>query len=365
MKSEKQRAGRQVTGRLLRRFFLEMFLGLVVLGVILLAAYVICANRIWYESTPFYFLVHFVHYHWAACFWFSILLYVLVNCCRYFRIFAGLLAAVVEAVSEVYEEKEKVSLPPELDEVEQQLNKVLVEVKQSRLTAEEAEQRKNNLIVYMAHDLKTPLTSVIGYLSLLHDEKEISPPLREKYLGIALKKAQRLEELINQFFEITRFNLSHMELELSRINMSLMLEQEISEFQPMFAEKNLTCSTLISRDIYLSCDVDKMERVFDNLIKNAVNYSYEGTKILLQAKPLKQEGMELIITNHGKTIPPEKLERIFEQFYRMESARTSSTGGSGIGLAIAREIVQQHGGTLVCESENETIRFILRMEGKI
>lgn len=353
-----------MTKRLLYRFFLEMVLGIGMLGLAMAVAYVYCANRIWYENTPFYELIHFVHYHWGACLWFAILVYVVINCCRYFRIFAALLEAVIEAVSEVYEEKERISLPPELSEAEHQLNEVLTEVKESRRRAEEAEQRKNNLIVYMAHDLKTPLTSVIGYLTLLEDEKEISPPLREKYLGVARRKAQRLEELINQFFEITRFNLSRMELEYSRVNMSMMLGQEMSEFEPMFAEKNLTYSLILPRELYVLCDVDKMERVFDNLIKNAVNYSYEGTALCLQAEARGEDGMEMILTNHGKTIPPEKQERIFEQFYRMESARTSATGGSGVGLAIAREIVQQHGGTLSCESENETIRFILRLEGK-
>lgn len=108
--------------------------------------------------------------------------------------------------------------------------------------AKKAEKRKNDLIVYLAHDLKTPLSSVIGYLNLLKDEQQISDELREKYLSISLDKAERLEDLINEFFEITRFNLSNITLEYRMINLTRMLEQLVYEFKPMLAEKNLTCS---------------------------------------------------------------------------------------------------------------------------
>lgn len=273
---------------------------------------------------------------------------------------------ILGAVNRIYREKEElVELPQELHEVEKELNQVMLNVRASREKAEEAEQRKNDLIIYMAHDLKTPLTSVIGYLSLLEEEKDISGELKQKYLGIALKKSQRLEELVNEFFEITRFNLSTMTLELSTVNLTRMLEQISSEFIPVFQEKDLTYHLELDPDLKLLCDIDKMERVFDNLLKNAVNYSYKGTQIRILAHMEQQgsndEKLHIQIINHGKTIPKEKQERIFEQFFRLESSRGSGTGGAGLGLAIAREIIEQHGGELTCESEDEQIIFHIRM----
>ena len=139
--------------------------------------------------------------------------------------------------------------------------------------------------------------------------------------------------------------------------MTTMLEQIRWEFEPLFSEKGLTCSLDLEKNLMVTCDVDKMERVFDNLLKNAVNYSYENTEIHIQAKRQEDGKVLFIFRNHGKTISPEKLGRIFEQFFRLESSRSSKTGGAGLGLAIARDIVRLHGGELSCESEEETITF--------
>lgn len=273
---------------------------------------------------------------------------------------------ILGAVNRIYRDTDElVELPQELHEVEKELNQVMLKVRASREKAEEAEQRKNDLIIYMAHDLKTPLTSVIGYLSLLAEEKDISGELKQKYLGIALKKSQRLEELVNEFFEITRFNLSTMSMELSTVNLTRMLEQISYEFIPVFQEKDLTYQLELEPDLKLLCDIDKMERVFDNLLKNAVNYSYKGSQIRILAhmeqQNSREETLHIQIINRGKTIPKEKQERIFEQFFRLESSRDSGTGGAGLGLAIAREIVEQHGGKLTCESEDEQIIFHIWM----
>lgn len=256
----------------------------------------------------------------------------------------------------VADDGEDIRLPSALHEVEVRLNLVKLESERNARAAKNAEQRKNDLVVYLAHDLKTPLTSVIGYLSLLQEEKEISPELRDKYTGIALDKAQRLEDLINEFFEITRFNLSHMELETEEVSLTRMLEQTASEFEPVLAQKGLLWQLSVAPDLRLVCDPDKLERVFDNLIRNAVNYSYRDAAILLYAADLGGR-VGVKVQNRGKTIPPEKLSRIFDQFYRVDSSRASETGGSGLGLAIAKEIVSLHGGTISAESWDETVTF--------
>lgn len=251
-------------------------------------------------------------------------------------------------------------LPAPLREAQDHLNLLRERSLRAAAAAKEAEQRKNDLIVYLAHDLKTPLTSVIGYLTLLRDEEEISPRLREKYTGIALDKALRLEDLVNEFFDITRFNLTTLTLEPERTNLSRMLEQMVSEFSPVLQEKELSWETAISQDVEISCDRDKLQRVLDNLIRNAVSYSAPGTAILVAMEPEGNEAV-LRLQNHGRTIPPEKLCHIFEQFYRVDSSRASATGGAGLGLAIAKEIVELHGGSITAESEQESILFTVRL----
>ena len=269
----------------------------------------------------------------------------------------GYLEEVLNAAKKVNNEKnELISLSPELREVEAQLNRIKMNVAAKERAAREAEQRKNDLVVYLAHDLKTPLTSVIGYLTLLRDEKKISDELREKYLSISLEKAERLEDLINEFFEITRFNLSHITLDMSRVNLTRMLEQLIFEFGPMLTEKGLTCSLNVQDDIMVRIDADKMQRVFDNLLRNAVNYSFENSTINIYAECIGKD-VKLIFENRGNTIPEDKLERIFEQFYRLDTARTTKSGNAGIGLAIAKEIVELHGGRVRASSKEERISF--------
>ena len=253
-------------------------------------------------------------------------------------------------------QEDTVTMSADLREAALHMNEVRLNLIESQKAAEAAEQRKNDLVVYLAHDLKTPLTSVIGYLTLLHDEKEISPALQEKYLGVALEKAERLEDLINEFFDITRFNLTHLTLDVSRINLTRMLEQTLYEFAPMFAEKQLDTSVQVPADLYFLCDPDKLQRVLDNLLRNAVNYSFPESVIKIRLY-VDMGILTLIVENEGSTIPPEKLERIFEQFFRLDSSRASRNGGAGLGLAIAKEIVELHGGKISAESHDNHVIF--------
>ena len=273
---------------------------------------------------------------------------------KYFsEINRGIDALVTENVGDVI-------LSQELAATERKINSIKHTLEKRKSDALLAEQRKNDLIVYLAHDLKTPLTSVIGYLTLLRDEPQISQELRCRYTEIALDKAERLEELINEFFDITRFNLTALTLETERLHLSRMLEQLASEFHPILAERELRWSLNIAPDIMLVGDADKLARAFDNLIRNAVNYSYAGTEISLYAQT-EADMVKIMIKNSGKTIPPDKLSHIFEQFYRADAARSSATGGAGLGLAIAKEIVELHGGTITAASANECTIFIVTL----
>ena len=251
---------------------------------------------------------------------------------------------------------QEVSLSPELFPIEKKINSIKNTLVQQNAEIRISEQKKNDLIMYLAHDLKTPLASVIGYLNLLRDEEQISEELREKYLSISLEKAEHLEDLINEFFEIARFNLSNITLRYSKINLTRLLEQLIYEFQPMLKEKNLSCNLHIAEDQMLNCDADKIQRAFDNLLNNALLYSHEDTAIEITAAE-EDSHITVRFVNCGDTISEEKLERIFEQFYRLDSSRGSGRGGAGLGLAIAKQIIELHGGTLTAASGQEKIVF--------
>lgn len=328
-----------------------ILLGLLLLGFIAYHQFIFYG----YEAT--YLLAQGIKYN---LFWIFIIIWLIDVICViwfYFKKSLGYIDIMVDSSMQLVEDDDKlIRLPGELKDVQDKMNEVKQNAAKNARLAKEEEQRKNDLIVYLAHDLKTPLTSVIGYITLLHDEKKISDELREKYLGVALNKAERLEDLINEFFEITRFNLSRLTLEPSKVNLSRMLEQTAYEFKPIFAVKNLKCSLNMIPNIEIKCDVDKMERVFDNLLRNAVNYSFQNSTIEITAEK-KDTGIYMCFSNHGNTIPKEKLNRIFEQFYRLDISRATKTGGAGLGLAISKKIVELHKGTITASSENEKIEF--------
>lgn len=351
--------------RLTRRILLQYLLSLAgyLAGLIFLTAvcWTLASSIIWQPYDPLYRILNFIKNYLLLFLgglfligW-SILTYYFIS--KPLRYLDEIVAASERLAAP---DAEPILLSEGIKHVQDRLNLFREQAFRNAVIAKESEQRKNDLIVYLAHDLKTPLTSVIGYLTLLRDEPEISPALRARYTGIALDKAERLEELINEFFDITRFNLTTLTLEPERTNFSRMLEQIVSEFEPVLSEKELIWETEIAPDIELLCDRNKMERVLDNLIRNAVNYSYPKTAIFIGMHPV-ESGVEILVRNHGRTIPPDKLSRIFEQFFRVDSSRASATGGAGLGLAIAREIVELHGGQICAESAQEQILFTVRL----
>ncbi len=220
--------------------------------------------------------------------------------------------------------------------------------------------RKNDMITYLAHDLKTPLTSVLGYLSLLAEVPDMPAEQKARYVNIALDKAQRLEKLINEFFDITRYNLQQVELEEEEIDLSYMLMQMTDEFYPLLNAHGNTISLQTDENITIQGDPVKLARVFNNILKNAIAYSYRGTKIEVWTEREEKE-VRICFRNSGKTIPAKKLDFLFEKFFRLDEARTSDTGGAGLGLAIAKEIAALHGGTITADSRNELTTFCVSL----
>ncbi len=220
--------------------------------------------------------------------------------------------------------------------------------------------RKNDLITYLAHDLKTPLTSVIGYLDLLEEASDMPKEQQMKYIHITLEKALRLEKLINEFFEITRYNLQQIVLDKEPLDLSFMLMQLTDEFYPLLSSHGNTIELQAEDDLSVFGDSVKLARVFNNILKNAISYSYANTPIKVWAGK-REKDIIICFMNQGKTIPAEKLNAIFEKFFRMDEARNTNTGGAGLGLAIAKEIVTLHGGTINASSENEMTTFTVTL----
>lgn len=304
-------------------------------------------------DTLYYALLE-TRYFWIL-FFYALLMVLLVRRTIFRAI--GYLTPVAEAVSTVLNRADApIRLPKELAALENDLHTIRYRTLRDEQNAREAEQRKNDLVVYLAHDLKTPLTSIIGYISLLEEAPDMPTEQRAKYTAIALDKAYRLEQLINEFFEITRFNLQSISLETNRIHLTRLLEQVVDEFYPMLSDKQLTVETSLTEDLVLYGDADKLARVMDNLLRNAVSYSYPETTIRVTADRAG-DAVRIAVSNTGDPISPQQLTHIFEKFFRLDSARQSRTGGAGLGLAIAKQIVELHGGSIAAASSLECTTF--------
>lgn len=251
-------------------------------------------------------------------------------------------------------------LPKELLPLRDDLDALRRQVEGQAEAVKENEQRRQDLIAFLAHDLKTPLTSVVGYLTLLKDDPGLTHEQRAKFTGIALDKARRLEELLGEFFDISRMDLDSGPEEHSPIQLSMLLEQLADEFYPLFAEKELQCAVEIEHHLMVLGDPDKLARVFDNVLRNAVSYSIPGGQVYIQAQ--KADGQaQVTIRNEGLEIPEGELANIFRKFYRLDAARSSRTGGAGLGLAIAKEIVERHGGGIRAESNGRLTSFTITL----
>lgn len=290
---------------------------------------------------------------------FSILFYIaLTKMTKY-------LIQVEEGIDNIVSDSEQpIELITELAPIESRLNEIKTTLKRQEQAAIEGEKKKNDLVVFLAHDLKTPLTSIMAYLSMLDAHPDMPEEERIKYTKISLEKSLRLGELISEFFEITRFNLQDIVLEPMELNLTMMLEQLADEMYAVLQNKHLTCMVNAEEELMITGDADKLARVFDNLLRNAVAYCHADTKILIQAERT-QTGVKIVFSNFGETIPERDLQMIFEKFYRMDGSRSSATGGAGLGLAIAKEIVELHGGSIFAQSKDGRTDFIVTLPKKM
>ena len=249
----------------------------------------------------------------------------------------------------------EIRLDRSLKELENDLNELKKESLENEQKVIKETQHKVDMIAYLAHDIKTPLASVIGYMCLLN-ETDLPDDLRKKYTEMTLDKAYRLESLINEFFDIAKLNQSYQTLKKENVHLLYLFEQMKEEFYPLLQKSHQDLNIFIDQNIMINVDAQKIARVFNNIIKNAMNYGYEDSTIQVTSKQGDQY-LHIFFQNHGPTIPQEKLNLIFEQFYRLDESRSSSTGGSGLGLWIAKVIVDQHQGYIQVQSENDITTF--------
>ncbi|MFJ8243188.1 vancomycin resistance histidine kinase VanS [Bacillus tropicus] len=259
----------------------------------------------------------------------------------------------------IQNEDKQIELSAEMEFMEQKLNTLKRTLEKREHDAKMAEQRKNEVVMYLAHDIKTPLTSVIGYLILLDEAPDMPREQKAKYVHITLDKAYRLEQLIDEFFEITRYNLQTITLMKKHIDLYYMLVQMTDEFYPLLAAKGKQVVLHASEDLTVFGDADKLARVFNNILKNATAYSKDDSVIDITAN-LSEDVVSIVFKNDGN-IPKDKLATIFEKFYRLDDARSSDTGGAGLGLAIAKEIIVQHGGQIYAESNDNSTIFTVEL----
>ena len=362
--------GIKLKNNLFRKTFINFIIKSIVAGVVILLGtltliYITSQfNFHWlYDIAPslYYLLSRFANYIFRGeliilLMFIVWLVYVILSLYRMIKKIFSYINAIVESSNNWFtKDTDYITLPDELSDLEKKLNYLKRESLTNGKLARENEQKKDELIVYLAHDIKTPLTSMIGYLSILNEMDDMPKKQQEKYIKIALDKSYRLEELINELFDVARFNSEKIILEKEKLNLNLMLAQIIDDFYPTLSELNKKIELNNEQQIMLVADPDKLGRVFNNLIKNAINYSAENSNIRINVRK-NEYNIIVDIINEGRQIPKEKLDQIFEKFYRLDSSRISKTGGSGLGLAIAKDIVQLHGGQIkAISSEKETL----------
>lgn len=250
----------------------------------------------------------------------------------------------------------------EFSSMAENLNKMVEDIRKLMDKERESERTKNELVTNVAHDLRTPLTSIIGYLELLAGKVELSPEIQKKYIDIAYSKAKRLEKLIEDLFGFTKMNYGKISMKVSKVDIIKLLSQLLEESYPNFADKGLSyqLQSNVPAQV-ITADANLLARLFDNLINNAIKYGADGKSVLVKVTA-SSETAQVSVINYGYVIPEEELPMIFDKFYRVEQSRSTYTGGTGLGLAIVKNIVDMHGGTITVKSDLNGTVFTVTLQ---
>ncbi|PAW43374.1 two-component sensor histidine kinase [Bacillus cereus] len=275
----------------------------------------------------------------------------------------------IEAMAEGVKEIEKGNLAyriekkgeDEIASLTENINNMAEELMNNIEKERKLEKQKNELITNVSHDLRTPLTSIMGYLRLLRDSKYENQEQHDEYTRIAFAKSEQLKNLIEDLFEYTKLTNEQVVLEKQEVCMNELLEQLIEELVPQAEEHGLTFVKKFPEErAYASIDSEKMVRVFDNLLMNAIKYSKDDGEIKVSLQRQRRD-IQIVIANHSEEFTREELANLFERFYKKDQSRSRVTEGSGLGLAIAKSIVELQGGSIRAEYEEGIIRFIVSL----
>lgn len=259
----------------------------------------------------------------------------------------GLLAANINALAKTLKDKEKES-------------EILKENERIAYDAERnAEKQKNDLITNVAHDLRTPLTTIVGYLELIMNNDQLSKEDIQKYSTVAYEKSKKLQSMMDDLFEFTCLDQANVKVNMSVINISELILQIVDEFYPNFQEHHVTPRIQVSQpNLFINGDGQLLARVFDNLLSNALKYGQDNSNIEIEVLN-DESNITIKIMNYGMPISKEDLPYIFDKFYRTDSSRSSSTGGTGLGLAIAKNIIHLHNGQIMATSHKDKTTFVV------
>ncbi|MCR8630239.1 sensor histidine kinase [Paenibacillus radicis (ex Xue et al. 2023)] len=262
--------------------------------------------------------------------------------------------------------KSRIVIPSqdEFGDIARDINLASEKLQQALERGDFAENSKEQLVLNLAHDLRTPLTSVLGYLDFILQDDQLTAEQIKHYTGIAYTKSQRLEKLIDELFEITQMNYGKISIEKKPIDLSELLIQLNEELYPAFEKNNLATRLNVTPDLFVWGDGELLARVFENLLTNAVRYGKDGQFIDINCK-LDAETVVVQVINYGDCIPPEELPHIFDMFFTGDQARAHREGSSGLGLSIAKNIVAQHQGTISVESSVIYTLFEVRFPQKL
>ncbi|GLC87166.1 sensor histidine kinase [Lysinibacillus piscis] len=247
----------------------------------------------------------------------------------------------------------------ELASLAENVNQMAEAIKTTLEKERRIEQQKNELITNVSHDLRTPLTSIMGYLRLVREGKYVTQEQHDDYLKVAFSKSEQLQRLIDDLFDYTKLTNEKIVLVRQKVCINELLEQLMEELVPQAEQYgNEFVKHFSEQRIIVSIDSEKMVRVFDNLLVNAIKYSQKGTEIWVSLA-VDDEHIHICIANYSDILTSEELVNIFERFYKRDSSRTSAKEGSGLGLAIAKSIVELHHGSIYARYKDDMLQFVI------
>jgi len=345
---------------------ISLLLALLVAGVLAYAYYVLSGDikvrdhMLWLEDTLRDLLREYYVYIYIVI----VLVLAAALLLLFTRRIRTRISAIQHAVTQISTEDYRVLLPNDINDslgvIEKGLNALADQIKYSLDERIEIEQAKDDFIVNIAHDLRTPLTSVIGYLALI-SEKQIDKEISTKYAAIAYDKSIQLQNIVEVLFDVAAYAMESIQIDKQEVDLIKFFAQKQDEMYPQLQDAGMEMRINIPKGMPpVHVDGDLMARVVDNLVINAIRYAKEGKYIDISAQE-QSENIVISLVTHSNPVPSAELERIFDKFYRLEKSRSVRSGGVGLGLSISRRLVELHGGTLSAGQTADGTAFDIRL----